>query len=323
MSEQPSTVTCKPKRIKFVKLNEATILIVFLVLFIMSSFFIKGFITTNNLMNLVRQTSISGIIALGMTVIIISGGIDLSMGSIVGLSSMISALLMTRAKMNIGLSITIAVIAGIVIGIINAIIIFHGRVPAFIATLGTQAVVRGLVMLISNATQIGNLPKAFTGFAQLSLFGLPSLFIVWLIVIALTAFVMSKTTFGRNVYAIGSNPESARLSGISIRNNSYLIYGFGALLSAIAGALLASRMASGIPTAGEGYEFHAIAAAVIGGASLSGAEGTVLGTIIGTMFMATLTNSGNLLGIDPFILQMLNGALIVIAVFIDQQKKSK
>ncbi len=322
MSEQQPTHVSNTKLKKLVKLNEATILIVFLALFVLSSFFINGFITANNLMNLVRQTSISGIIALGMTVIIISGGIDLSLGSIVGLSSMVSALLMTRTNLGIGISILIAVIAGVLVGVINAIIIFHGRVPAFIATLGTQAIVRGLVMLISNATQIGNLPESFSGFAQLRFFGLPSLFIVWLVVIAITGFIMSKTTFGRNVYAIGSNPESARLSGISIQNNTYLIYGFGAFMAAIAGTLLASRMASGIPTAGEGYEFHAIAAAVIGGASLSGAEGTVLGTIIGTMFMATLTNSGNLLGIDPFILQMLNGALIVIAVFIDQQKKT-
>jgi len=176
-------------------------------------------------------------------------------------------------------------------------------------------------MLISNATQIGNLPEAFTDFAQADVFGLPSLFIAWVIVIIITAVIMMKTRFGRNTYAIGSNTESARLSGINIRNCTYVIYGFGALLSSIAGILLASRMASGIPNAGEGYEFSAIAAAVIGGASLNGAEGTVLGTIIGTMFMATLTNSGNLLGINPFILQMLNGALIVVAVFIDQQKK--
>lgn len=303
------------------RLSEATILTVFLVLFVAAAVFIKGFLTSNNMINLVRQTSISGIIALGMTVIIISAGIDLSLGSIVGLSSMLAALLMVKAGMAISLAVLIAIVAASLIGVLNAVIIFHGRVPAFIATLGTQAIIRGLIMLISNATQVGNLPAAFVNFAQYDVLGFPSLFITWIVIIAITAVVMSKTKFGRNVYAIGSNTESARLSGINIRTNTYIIYTFGAFLSAIAGVLLCSRMASGIPTAGEGYEFNAIAAAVIGGASLNGAEGTVLGTIIGTMFMATLTNCGNLLGIDPFIIQMLNGALIVIAVFIDQQKK--
>jgi ribose transport system permease protein len=168
---------------------------------------------------------------------------------------------------------------------------------------------------------IGGLPKAFTNFAQKDFLRIPSLFIVWLIIILLATFIMKKTHFGRNVYAIGSNEEAARLSGINIRKNMYSIYAICAFMSAVAGILMTSRLGNGIPTGGMGYELDAIAAAVIGGASLSGAEGTIFGTVLGAIIMATLRNGGNLLGINSFILEIAIGALIVIAVLIDKKKK--
>lgn len=305
------------KRLKGPALSEGTILIVFLILFGALSFFVKGFFTANNLSNLVRQTSINGVIALGITFVIISAGIDLSVGSVVGFSGMMAAVLMTQSGMGIFLAIFLSIIAGTLVGILNGILIYDGKVPPFIATLGTMTVFRGFIMLMSGARMVSGLPKAFTDVAQKTIAGLPSLFVIWLAAVAISGFILKMTRFGRNIYAIGSNPEAARLSGINIRWNMYAIYGYSALMSAIAGLMLTSRLANGIPTAGGGYELDAIAASVIGGASLSGAEGTIVGTVIGAMLMSTLRNGGNLMGIDPFILQILIGALIVVAVLVD------
>ncbi len=183
--------------------------------------------------------------------------------------------------------------------------------------------VRGLLMLISNARMVAGLPKPFLNFAQISILWLPSLFFVWLVMILLSVLITKRMRFGRNVFALGSNAEAARLSGISIRRTVYSVYAFSAFASSVAGILLTSRLANGIPTAGEGYELDAIAAAVVGGASLMGGEGTILGTVLGAMIIATLRNGGNLLGINPFILQIAIGTLIVAAVLIDQLNKKE
>lgn len=311
----------KTTLIKEKSLSEGTILIVFLALFAVLSVGVNGFFTANNLSNLVRQTSINGVIALGMTFVIVSAGIDLSVGSVVGFSGMFAAVLMTQAGLSAPISIILALFAGTLVGLINGILIYDGKVPPFIATLGTMTVFRGVIMLISGARMVSGLPDSFVNFAQVSILGMPSLFAVWVITILISAFIIAKTRFGRNIYAIGSNVEAARLSGINIRTNMYMIYGYSALMSSIAGLMLVSRLANGIPTAGGGYELDAIAAAVIGGASLNGAEGSIIGTVVGAMLMSTLRNAGDLLGIDPFILQILIGALIVAAVLVDQIKK--
>ncbi len=308
-------------RLKGSFIAEGTILVVFLVLFVSLSFFVRGFFTPNNLSNLVRQASINGVIALGMTFVIVSAGIDLSVGSSAGFAGMLAALLMTRWGVPIVPSVLLAIVAGTLVGVLNGVVIFDGKVPPFIATLGSMTVFRGVIMLLSGARMVSGLPRSFTGVGQLTVFGVPSLAIIWLIATVIAAFIMKNTVFGRNIYAIGSNPEAARLSGIDLRRNFYAIYGFSALMASIAGIMLTMRLANGIPTAGQGYELDAIAACVIGGASLNGAEGTIVGTVIGAILMATLRNGGTLMGIDPFILQILIGALIVVAVLIDQVQK--
>lgn len=300
--------------------TEGTLIAILALLFIILSIASDSFLTVYNLANLVRQTAIIGIVAIGMTFVIIAAGIDLSVGSVVGFSGVLAAILMNKG-VSILVAVIISIALGTLIGLINGIIIYDGKVPPFIATLGAMTVVRGVIMLISNARMIGGLPKAFTNFAQKDFLRIPSLFIVWLIIILLATFIMKKTHFGRNVYAIGSNEEAARLSGINIRKNMYSIYAICAFMSAVAGILMTSRLGNGIPTGGMGYELDAIAAAVIGGASLSGAEGTIFGTVLGAIIMATLRNGGNLLGINSFILEIAIGALIVIAVLIDKKKK--
>jgi ribose/xylose/arabinose/galactoside ABC-type transport system permease subunit len=277
--------------------------------------------TGNNLSNLVRQTSINGIVALGMTLVIISGGIDLSVGSIVGFAGIMVAILM-KSGMAIVFAVPCALVAAAIFGFLNGFMIFNGRIPPFIATLGSMTIIRGVIMLISNARMVAGLPKPFLAFAQGGILGLPALFLVWLALLLLAIFLTRNTPFGRNVYALGSNVEVARLSGINIKATTYAIYSLCGLMAGVAGILMTSRLANGIPTGGQGYEMDAIASCVIGGASLSGAEGTILGTVLGAVIMATLRNGGNLLGIDPFILQIVNGVIIVAAVFLDQYRKS-
>jgi ribose/xylose/arabinose/galactoside ABC-type transport system permease subunit len=299
---------------------EGTLILILAAFFIILSFTSPSFMTLNNLSNLVRQVSIIGVVSIGMTIVIISGGIDLSVGSMVGFANILVAVLMVNGVPIIP-SIIIALAAGAALGMLNGVLIHDGRVPPFIATLGMMTAVRGLLMLISDARMIAGLPKPFLQFAQISILWVPSLFFVWLVVIALSVVMTTLMRFGRNVFAFGSNSEAARLSGISLRSTVYGVYAFSALASAIAGILYTSRLANGIPTAGEGYELDAIAAAVVGGASLMGGEGTILGTVLGAMIIATLRNGGNLLGINPFILQIAIGVLIVVAVMIDQLNK--
>jgi ribose transport system permease protein len=301
--------------------SEGSLILILIVLFVALSLASNTFFTARNLSNLLRQTSINGIVALGMTFVIVSGGIDLSVGAVVGLSGMIAALLMSQG-VDIWVSIGVALAASALVGAINGVVIFRGKVPPFIATLGSMTVVRGIIMLISGAAMVAGLPKSFTDFSQADLFGIPSMVVVWLVIALIAWIIMRWTVFGRNTYTIGSNAEAARLSGISVGRTTIGVYALGALFAGIAGILFTSRIANGVPTAGQGYELDAIAAAVIGGASLSGAEGSVFGTIIGAIIMQLLRNGGNLLGVNPFILEIIIGGLIVVTVLLDQRNKA-
>ncbi len=278
------------------------------------------FFTASNLKTLTRQASIYGIIAIGMVVVITSSGIDLSVGSVTGLSGVVAALSMASGA-SITISILIAAIAGTLIGLVNGILVYDGKVPPFIATMGTMTVIRAVIMLLTNASMISGLPREFRNIAQIEIFNIPFLFVVWLAIIGLAWFMTKKTVFGRNVYALGSNREAARLSGINIRRTTYGVYMFSALVCSIAGILLTARLGNGVPTAGSGYELDAIAAAVVGGASLDGGAGSVIGTVLGSMIMATLRQGGVLLGVNSFILEIIIGSLIVIAVLLDKLRR--
>ncbi|MDC7231316.1 MAG: ABC transporter permease [Sphaerochaetaceae bacterium] len=303
------------------RIAEGNLLVIVIVLMVILSFATKNFFTVNNLRNLVRQTSVNGIIALGMTFVIISGGIDLSVGSVVGVASIVVAKLLV-AGIGIFPAILIALLVCMLLGTLNGLIIHYGKVPPFIATLGMMQAARGIVMLLSNARMIAGLPKSFTGFAQLVFMGFPSLFFVWFLVILVTFVITTKTIFGRNIFAYGSNIEAARLSGINTAKVTVSVYAMSGLLSGIAGILMTSRLGNGIPTAGQGYEMDAIASAVVGGASLSGGSGTIIGTVLGALLISLIQNGGNLLGINAFILQIIVGVLIVASVWYDQIRKT-
>ena len=301
--------------------------VLLLAMFIVLTLLTDKFLTVNNIQNLLRQTAIYGVIAIGMTFVIMSGGIDLSVGAVVGLSGVLSAMFMSTSERTggMGLPVWLAIIAAVAIsslvGVINGAIIFDGKVPPFIATLGIQTAVRGLIMLITNAQMISGIPKDFAGFSRQTFLAFPTLGWVWVAFIVVAAIVIKFTTFGRNIFAVGSNTEAARLPGISIRKTTYSVSVVSALMCAVAGVLMTARLGNGVPTGGIGYETDAIAAAVIGGASLNGAEGSIIGTVLGSLIMATLRNGGNLLGINSFILEITIGLLIVFAVLMDKRRK--
>ncbi len=307
------------------QMSTVMVLVILIVgMFLALTLLTDKFLTVNNLQNLLRQTAIYGVIAIGMTFVIMSGGIDLSVGAVVGLSGVLSAMFMSTKLMTgwpVPLAILVAVAISSLVGLINGAIIFDGKVPPFIATLGIQTAARGAIMLITNAQMISGIPKDYAAFSRQTILGLPALGWIWLVFIGLAALVIKYTTFGRNIFAVGSNTEAARLSGVSIRKTIYGVYIVSAFMCAVAGVLMTARLGNGVPTGGIGYETDAIAAAVLGGASLAGAEGSILGTALGSLIMATLRNGGNLLGINPFVLEITIGMLIVFAVLMDKRRK--
>ncbi|MEN3008641.1 ABC transporter permease [Pseudothermotoga sp.] len=311
----------------FTTFSEKNLLLIFAVLVVLLTVATKGaFLSFGNITNLLRQTSINGVVALAMLFVIITGGIDLSVGAIVGISGMVYAML-TSNRLDYQLSsvqaILIALSVSILLGLANGFAVYDMKIPPFIATLGVMTFVRGLVMYISGGRMITGLPRDFTNFASMIFLDVPALVWLWLAIALISGIVLKYTKFGRNLYAIGSNREAARLSGVNLRLNYLFAYAVSGFLSGVAGLMLASRLAAGVPTAGQGYELDAIASVVIGGASLSGGVGTALGTVIGAVLIQTLRNGGNLLGIDPFVMQMMIGLIIIAAVFFDQYIKAK
>jgi ribose/xylose/arabinose/galactoside ABC-type transport system permease subunit len=285
----------------------------------------KSFLSTYNITNIFRQTAIIGIIAIASTFVIISGGIDLSVGSIAGLSAMLAAVLMSSKYFGLSpfIAIPITILVGTLIGFYHGFMIYDLKIPPFIATLGSMFIIRGVVKMISQAQTISNLPTQFAQFARANILGIPWLVIIWILLILLAAFVLKKTQFGRNIFVLGSSNEVARLSGIRMRLNTYAVYIVAAFLCSIAGVLLTARLSSAIPTGGSGYELDGIAAAVIGGASLSGAMGSVFGTALGAILMTLITNAGIHLNVNSFVMEIVSGALLTIAVVIDQFRQRK
>lgn len=303
--------------------TEFSLIVIIVVIFLAATFGTQNFFTEYNLMNILKQCSIIGVISVSATFIIITGGIDLSCGSICGMSTLIVAMGQARWGMSVPVSILAALAVSVVCGIYNAFIIQEFKVPPFIATLGSMTILRGLVKVISNASTIAGLNKKFGEFASESVLKVPKLAIIWVIVVIIAFFVLRYTTFGRNLYVLGSGQEVARLSGISIRKVTYMTYGIAGFLCGIAGIMLAARINSSVPTAGNGYEMNAIAASVIGGASLAGAKGSVWGTALGTILMTLIDNAGIQFGINSFVMEISTGVLITIAVIIDQLKNRK
>ena len=280
------------------------------------------FLTVSNLLNVAEQTSINAIVAVGMTFVILSAGIDLSVGSIVALAGVVlgQALAGGRAM---PVAVPLALATGLGCGLVNGGLISWGGLPPFIVTLGTMSIARGAALLVTEGRPISGFDPAFRVIATGRLGYIPAPVIVMALVYLVAHFVLSRTTFGRYVYAIGGNEEATRLSGVDVRFHKTMVYVVCGVTSAIAAALLTARLNTAQPIAGIMYELDAIAAVVIGGTSLSGGEGNLGGTLIGALTMGVLRNGLNLLGVSSFLQQLVIGVVIIVAVLIDLMVKEK
>ncbi|MBU2326538.1 MAG: ribose ABC transporter permease [Alphaproteobacteria bacterium] len=278
------------------------------------SFSSEYFWTVGNVFNIGKQASINLIIALGMTVVIISAGIDLSVGSLLALTISVTAVLGIANEMNIVLAAVIAIVLTVAAGTLNGVIIQYGKVPAFIATLGTMGVARGVVLLISSGNPSMSFPSAFLWIADGKILGIPFPILLSLVMVIATVILLKYTRLGREIYAIGGNEEAARLSGINIPFVRIVTYSLSGFCCAIAGIVFAARVGAAPPSAGVGYELNAIAAVIIGGTSLSGGRGNVMGTVVGAFLMAVISNGLNIIDVDPYWQGIVIGTIIVFAV---------
>lgn len=306
------------------KQTEFTLGVIIVLLFVIASVFTDNFFSMYNITNLMKQCAITGVLAVAQTFIIITGGIDISGGAITGLSCMVLALLQRDTGMNFWLTLVIAIIVSIAAGFINGIIVHDFKVPPMIATLGMSTIIRGIIKIISNALTVSGLDERILNMGNSSIFGIiPTLAIIWLLVALAIFLVLKYTIFGRNLYVIGSGINVAKLSGIKVRKMFLSVYALAGLLYGIAGIMLAARVQSALPTGGEGYDMSAIAAAVIGGASLAGGRGAIAGTLLGTILMVLINNAGVQFGLNTHVLEITSGVLIVFAVTMDMLKNRK
>jgi len=292
------------------------------VLFVALAIASPHFLTPTNLSSVVRQTAVINIMALGMTIIIISAGIDLSVGAILGMGGLLGAMAM-QDGLPIWAGVGVGIVTGLACGLLNGVLITSLRVAPFIVTLGTLGIFRGLTLIISKGLPVHQIPPGFSFLGEGNILGVP--FVLWLLLLCAVAvhFILEHTKLGRYTFAIGSNETAAVYAGVPVRAYKIAVYAVGGLLTGLAGMIEASRLMTGQPTAGTGYELQAIAAVVIGGGSLWGGEGSVVGTLIGAFIMGLLSNGSDLLGISNYVQQVVIGAVIILAVTVDELRKRR
>lgn len=306
---------------KIKRFPQLSILCAFIVLFVILTITSDTFFTEGNLISVLRQASPSLIVAIGMTYVLILGGIDLSVGSVACLSGTLAAGLMTTNGMPVAAAILIALAIGALIGFINGIIIAKVKIPAFIVTLALMSTARGLALVYTGGRPISNIPDAALQLGRGYVGPIPTPVIFMIIVVVVAWVVLSSTKFGRHVFATGGNEECARLSGIKVDITKIAVYTISGLTAGLTGILLTMRLASGQPTLGQGMELDAIAAVVLGGTTLTGGKGYILGTIIGCLFMQLLSNGFNILGISSFWQQVFTGIILLVAVSLYEKGK--
>ena len=281
------------------------------------------FLSPDNIFNVLRQVSIVGIISVGMTFVMLTGGIDLSCGSMVGASCVGAALLMTKASMHPVLACVIMACFGTVLGLGNAFFISQFKVPPFIATLGMMTSVRGIAYIITGGLPVFGFNRSFTVLGQ-GYFGIvPIPVIVMIIVFTFGIIFLAKTRLGRHIYGVGGNEEASRLSGVHVKKIKYLVYGLAGFMSSLAGVVLLARVNSGQPNAGTGYEMDVITGVVLGGVSMSGGQGRLIMVVVGVMIMGILTNGMTMLTINEYVQQFVKGMVLIGAVALDSLIKTQ
>ena len=309
------------RRFGSVVIRDFGILIIFFVLCVVMSLLSDTFLTGTNLVNIARQASALIITAVGMSFVVLSAGIDLSVGSIIGLCGTLAAGFIGFSHLSTPVAIILALLVGLAIGLTNGAIIAKVNIPPFITTLAMLSIARGISLLYTGGGPIYNLPADFIAIGRENLLGIPVSVLVMFAIIALGWFVLSKTTFGRSVYAVGGNEEATRLSGLSTSKIKIVIYGISGLTAAVSGVLLSARLASGQPTLGQGNELDAIAAVVLGGTSLFGGRGQLWGTIVGGLILSVLGNGLNLIGVSSFWQLVVKGVVLLAAVMAYERGK--
>ena len=319
MQQEESNLSIKSKEM----LSKLGPLFGLLLLIIIVSVLNPSFLSIANIFNVLRQVSISAIIAFGMTFVIFTGGIDLSVGSTLALTGAIAASLLAGG-LDPFLTMGIALILGLILGAINGVVITKGKVAPFIATLATMTIYRGLTLVFTEGRPISGLGDhySFQLFGKGYFLGFPVPVVTMVIAFFILYFILQKTTFGRRVYAVGGNEEAAKLSGINTDRVKIAVYAITGFLAALSALILTSRLNSAQPTAGESYELDAIAAVVLGGTSLNGGKGWIFGTLIGALIIGVLNNGMNLIGVSSFWQQVVKGIVILLAVLMDRKKSA-
>ena len=291
-------------------------LLMFLVAFaIVLSLLSDRFLTVPNLVNLLRQATINGILAVGMTIVILTGGIDLSVGSVLAISVVVTADLIKQGS-PIAVAMLAGLLAGGLLGYLNGLLVSLGKIPPFIATLGMMTFARGIALVYTNGKPITGFPPSFRVIGTASVAGIPIPVLIAGLIFITGYLFLSHTRFGTYIYAIGDNQVAARFAGIPTQRFVTAVYVAAGFLSALAGMILIARLDSAQPTIGKGYEFDAIAAVVVGGTSLSGGKGSLLGTILGVLIIAMLNNGLNLLNVSSFYEQVVKGVIIAMALLL-------
>jgi ribose transport system permease protein len=293
-----------------------------IVLFVALAFASPHFLTNTNLSSVVRQTAVINIMSLGMTIIIIAGGIDLSVGAILAMGGVLGTMALEQGA-SIPTGIAVGILTGLFWGTCNGVLTTCLRIAPFIVTLGTLGIIRGVTLIITNGLPIHRIPRSFSFLGEGTVLGVP--FVLWILVFcaAVTHIILEHTRLGRYAFAIGSNPAAAVYAGVPVILYTTLVYSYAGMLTGLAGMIEASRLMTGQPTAGNGYELQAIAAVIIGGGSFYGGEGSVIGTLIGAFIMGLLSNGSDLLGVSPYLQQAIIGGVIILAVAVDELRKRR
>jgi ribose/xylose/arabinose/galactoside ABC-type transport system permease subunit len=287
----------------------------FLLLMLALTLLSDRFLTPSNLINILRQATINGIVSVGMTLVILTGGIDLSVGSVLALAVTIGASLMKQGQ-PVGLAVLAALGIGTLLGVINGLMITKARIPPFIATLGMLTVARGLTLMYTQGQPITGLPASFRWIGTGVVGGIPVPIVLMGLVFLIGWIFLTRTRYGAYVYLLGDNPTAARLAGIPTERITVLVYAISGFCAALAGLVLVARLDSAQPIIGQGYEFNAIAAVVVGGTSFAGGEGGLGGTLLGALLIETLNNGLNLLNVSPLWEQVVKGVVIALALLL-------
>ena len=305
------------QNLRLTKFGQYGIYLAFLILCIVLAFSTPRFFTVPNLLIIGTQVSINALLAFGVTFVIITGGIDLSLGSMVAVTGVVAATFAHPDTYPLAVPLVAGLGAGLLFGAFNGLVITKSKVPPFIVTLGTMTIGRGLALILSKGRPISNLSDTFNFIGGGNIFGIPFPIIILIVAFIVCAVILNKTVLGRYMYAVGGNEPAARASGIRVGNVKMWVYTICGILSAMGGILLTARITTGQPNAGAGFELDAIAAAIIGGTSTSGGTGTMTGTLIGALLIGVISNSLDLLNVTSYYQQVVMGVIIIGAVVLD------